>query len=137
MPKTIEVGDDDLVVVISQRRGTIPAEDLERMKREGRADADATGQTYSVISKVYAGERQIGVLSSLDMRLSVDAPLPQITARFAEGMPKTTFTTCSDRMQVSVREYAHMLRRFPFVKVETPEDAPELPQNDESAPSDT
>lgn len=95
MAKTIEVGDNDVVLVLGDNTGA-------------RA-------------RLFVGDEQIGLVSSLDAHADTNGPAGNatITVRFVEGLQVPT--NLSQSAKDSIRRYMARLAQSSAAKVECPD----------------
>lgn len=74
----------------------------------------------NILSKVFVNGRQIGLISSLEIKVKADEVFPQIIVRLGEGFTREMADGCSDDLRNAARKYIAELRRFPFVQIESP-----------------
>ena len=96
---SIEVGENDLVVVLSGPK--------------------APGSAY-IHAKVMVGNRQIGMLSQLDMSLSYAEAFPTVKATFLKDLTFESAAFMPPDLSARAIENAELVAGTGFVTVETP-----------------
>lgn len=96
---SIEVGENDLVVVLSGPKGQ--------------------GSAY-IHAKVMVGGRQIGMLSRLDLSLSYAQAFPTVKAVFMEGVDTASIAQMPPDFSTRAIENAELVAGTGFVTVQTP-----------------
>lgn len=72
---------------------------------------------YTSVSKVFVGDEQIGLITSLNIAQDAEQVLPLIEVHLAKGSDGREMTP---ELKESLAKYAAMLRQFPFVQVHVP-----------------
>lgn len=105
----------------------IPAEDLgtEKVTLSLSLDYKTTPREgdfplVNVLTKLFVNGKQIGLISSFEIKVRTDEVFPQIVVRIGEGFTKETADGCSDDLKNAAQRYIAELRRFPFVHIESP-----------------
>lgn len=72
---------------------------------------------YTSVTKVFVGDKQIGLITSINIAQDVEQVLPLIEVHLAKGMAADKLTP---ELKESLAKYATLLRQFPFVQVHVP-----------------
>jgi len=99
-----EVQEDVLALTLAYRRREVPSE------------FPVTG----VLGKLLVNGKQIGLISYFEVKLSSDKLFPEVLVHICGGLPKDAKEACSDLLKVRARECIAELRKFPFVRIESP-----------------
>jgi hypothetical protein len=78
------------------------------------------GASAHVMAKVYVDDRQVGCISSLEMKVSADEVLPSIVVRFAEGLGPDQAKNLEGHIKEAISGWVDQLKAFPFIQVESP-----------------
>lgn len=74
----------------------------------------------SVLGKLLVNGKQVGLISYFEIKLSSDQAFPEVLVHVCGGLPKEAKAACSDLLKARARECIAELRRFPFVRIESP-----------------
>jgi len=85
---------------------------------------------FSVASRLMIGWQQVSFISSFEMRLSSEHPLPGIVIRFVEKMSQKDIEKMDETVKSQIFAQIALVRQYPFVTVESPllNEAPKKPQ---------
>jgi hypothetical protein len=110
----VEVADTNLLVSIDLRR--MPDKDVFGMEIE-------EGQRlfpYTVLPRFLIGWQSLGLISSFELKLTSDYPLPQIIVRFAEKLLPEDVAKLDPGVRAQYDANIALLRGYPFVTIESP-----------------
>lgn len=110
----VEVSETSLVLAIDLRRQS------EEILKEVQLEEGQKLFPYSVISRLMVGWNQVSCISSFELRLSADNPLPGITVRFLEKMTPEGISAMTPELRTAIEANIDLLRQYPFIKVESP-----------------
>lgn len=74
----------------------------------------------NVLPRVLINGKQVGLISSLEIKLNANEAFPQVIVRIGEDLTKEMASQCSVDLKTAARKYIDELRRFPFIQVESP-----------------
>ncbi len=74
----------------------------------------------SSVSKAFVDGQQLGLISSIEVRVTAKELLPQVRVGVLEGLSRDGFARSSAAIQKSARQVVADLRRFPTVEVVCP-----------------
>lgn len=75
----------------------------------------------SSASKAFVDGRQLGLISSIEVRVTAKEVLPQVRIGVVEGLSREVFERLSPPLQKTARQVVADLRRFPTVEVVCPQ----------------
>lgn len=81
---------------------------------------DVPGANAQIMTKVYVDDRQVGCISSLEVKASAEVFFPSIVVRFAEGMAPLEAQALSEHIKEAILGWSSQLKAFPFIQVESP-----------------
>jgi len=126
-PKIVErvthkVRAEDLVEV--QDHTLVLAVDIQRQSKELLDKVEIEeGQKlfpYNVLPRLFVGWQSVGFISSLELKMTSESPLPQIIIRFAEKMAPEAVKELDPALRAQIEQSIALVRQYPFVKVESP-----------------
>lgn len=89
------------------------------MKAQEQVDAMGNVTGYTPVIKVYVGDKQIGVISGVEIR-ATSGLTPDVTVTLAGGVTPEQAKHMGDSLKEAVKDYARILGSIPGVKVESP-----------------
>jgi hypothetical protein len=110
----VEVQDPNLLVSIDLKRqstDTINQTEIEEGQRLF---------PYSVASRFMIGWHQVSHISSFELKMSSEYPLPTVVVRFVEKMPKGDIEKMDPALREHILSQIAIVRQYPFVTVECP-----------------
>lgn len=110
----VEVADTNLLIAIDLKRQA--DKDVYAME----IDADQRLFPYSVLPRLLIGWVTVGFISSFELKLNSDHPLPQIVIRFAEKMTAQEVLQMDPGVKAQIEGSIALIRQFPFIKIESP-----------------
>jgi len=75
---------------------------------------------YMVLPRLLIGWQAVGLISSLELKLSSESPLPQMVVRFVEKMSADDVAKLDPGVKAQLEANIALVRQYPFVKVESP-----------------
>ncbi len=89
-----------------------------KMNRQTDAMGNVTG--YTPVMKVFVGDKQIGLITNLEVRAATSGVTPDIHITLAGGLSQEDARRMGDQIRESVKDYVRLLGLVPGVKVESP-----------------
>lgn len=102
---TIELEDRDFAFVL-------------KMQKQVDGMGNVTG--YTPLMKVYVGDKQIGLITSVDIEAATSSQTPSIKVVLAGGLSYEDAKMAQDSLKEAVKDYARLLGLVPGVTVESP-----------------
>jgi hypothetical protein len=75
---------------------------------------------YTVLPRLLVGWQSIGLISSLELKVSSENPLPQMVVRFVEKLTPDDVAKLDPGLKAQIEANIALIRQYPFVKVESP-----------------
>jgi hypothetical protein len=82
---------------------------------------EGAAMALSSVSKAFVDGQQLGLISSIEVRVMAKESLPQVRVGVLEGLSRDGFSRSSASIQKSARRVVADLRRFPTVEVVCPD----------------
>lgn len=112
----------DLVEVSS--KSMLISIDLERSSDESIAALEIEeGQRlfpYTLAPRFLIGWQAVNFISSFEMKMSHNSPLPSMTVRFVENMSDADVKTLDPVLRGQIEQQMALVKQYPFVTVESP-----------------
>lgn len=90
------------------------------MKMNKQVDGMGNVTGYTPVVKVYVGDKQIGVITNIDIRAAASGVTPDITVTLAGGLSHQDAKQMGDGLKEAVKDYVRLLGLVPGVKVDSP-----------------
>jgi hypothetical protein len=110
----VEVQDTNLMISIDLKRQ--PQSQIDAME----INEDQKFFPYSVLPRLMLGWEAVGFISSFELKLSPEQPLPQIVVRFVEKLPAEEIAKLDPAAKAQIETQIARLRQYPFIKIESP-----------------